>query len=461
MASNKNKTAYVCSACGGQSTKWTGRCSHCGEWNTLSEFVPSEDSSNNRYSNWAGSQKALSKLSSIQAESYVRLDTRLEELNRTLGGGLVPGSVTLLGGDPGIGKSTLLLQAMYHLHEAGHNVVYITGEESAEQVAIRAQRLGVGHADFSVLVEIELERILAVLQAEKPAVVVIDSVQTLYSASLQAAPGTVSQVRECAAQLTRQAKSQGISLILVGHVTKEGSLAGPRVLEHIVDTVLYFEGEPGSSFRMVRAWKNRFGAANELGVFEMTDRGLLDVANASALFLTAHDKPVEGSCILAATEGNRPFLVEVQALVEEAPTPNPRRFAAGVDTGRLQMLLAVLNKHAGLSAFDQNVYVKVVGGLRLTEPAADLAVMLSVYSSLTGKVIPSDMAVFGEVGLAGELRPVNNVEYRVAEAHKLGFKTVMLPKQCNVRNVPADLNIVAVGRVEQALSCLKGLKLAA
>lgn len=457
----KTKTQYVCSACGGISPKWSGKCGHCGDWNTLVEGLPEPEAGGaNRFSSWTGSTGAAVDLKSVKGTDYLRLDTGMAEFNRVLGGGLVPGSVTLLGGDPGIGKSTLLLQVLAQMGNT-RKVLYVTGEESPEQVALRAGRMNLGDANIRLVPEIELERIQAKISVERPEIVVIDSIQTIYSAQLQSAPGTVAQVRECAAHLTRLAKSAHVSLILVGHVTKEGNLAGPRVLEHMVDTVLYFEGEPGSSFRMVRAWKNRFGSANELGVFSMGEQGLEEVSNPSSMFLTAHERPVPGSCVLAALEGNRPFLVEVQALVEDAPTPNPKRYASGIDTNRLQMLLAVLNKHAGIVAFDQNVYIKIVGGVRLTEPAADLAVLLSAHSSLVGKALPSGLIVFGEVGLAGELRAVTDAETRLREAVKLGFTHAVIPAQCKIRKRIEGIQITAVTRVEHAISALRELKQAA
>lgn len=455
----KPKSVYVCSSCGAQSSKWVGRCSACSEWNTLTEQL-AETESSHRYASWTGSSSQLVKLSSVKGKDYDRIDTGIAELNRVLGGGLVAGSVTLIGGDPGVGKSTLLLQSLAALGKS-HKVIYVTGEESTHQVALRAERLGLGAADIELLAETELEKIIFSLQQETPAMVVIDSIQTVYSPLLQSAPGTVAQVRECAAHLTRLAKSAGIAMFLVGHVTKEGSLAGPRVLEHMVDTVLYFEGEQGSSFRMIRAFKNRFGSVNELGVFQMGEQGLEEVSNPSSMFLTAHEKPVSGSCVLAAMEGNRPFLVEVQALVEDAPTPNAKRSASGIDTNRLQMLLAVLNKHAGIVAFDQNVYVKLVGGVKLTEPAADLAVLLSAHSSLTNRALPEGLVVFGEVGLAGELRPVQDAETRLKEAAKLGFTRALVPAQSAPRKPIPGLTVTSVTRVDQALSAVREIKMAA
>lgn len=408
----------------------------------------------NRRAGWSGRTAAVQDLRSVKGIREQRVSSGLAELDRVLGGGIVRDSVILLGGDPGVGKSTLLLQVCAALGRE-HTVLYATGEESEAQVALRAGRLGLGDANIRVLAEVELERTLAEAQAEKPLLLVVDSIQTLYSSALQAAPGTVSQVRECASQLTRLAKSSGVAVVLVGHVTKEGSIAGPRVLEHMVDTVLYFEGEQGSPFRMVRALKNRFGAVNELGVFAMGEQGLEEVSNPSSMFLTAHEQPVPGTCILAAMEGNRPFLVEVQALVESAPTLNAKRSASGVDTNRLQMLLAVLHGHAGVSAFDQNVYVKIVGGVKLTEPAADLALMLAVHSSLSGKPIPADAIAFGEVGLAGEIRAVPDAQTRLQEAVKLGFRKAIVPAQCAIKKVPAGIDVVRVTRVDKALDALR------
>ncbi len=457
----KAKTTYVCQSCGGTAAKWAGRCGHCGEWNTVVEQLEEKlDAGSNRFSSWSGSRSGCIALAAVTGEDHARITTGIAELDRVLGGGLVAGSVTLIGGDPGVGKSTLLLQTLALMGET-HKTVYVTGEESPQQVALRAARLGRAQAPVQLLPEIELDHILSELQKESPTVAVIDSIQTVYSAQLQSAPGTVAQVRECAAQLTRFAKSQGVALFLVGHVTKEGSLAGPRVLEHMVDTVLYFEGEQGSAFRMVRAFKNRFGSVNELGVFSMGESGLEEVSNPSSMFLTAHEHPVPGSCVLVAMEGNRPFLVEVQALVEDAPTPNAKRSASGVDTNRLQMLLAVLNKHAGIVAFDQNVYVKVVGGVRLSEPAADLAVLLAAHSSLTNRPLPEGLVVFGEVGLAGELRAVADAETRLREAAKLGFTRAIIPSQCQLKKPVPGMTITRVNRIDAALSALRELKLAA
>jgi len=372
-------------------------------------------------------------------------------LDRVLGGGLVTGAVVLIGGDPGIGKSTLLLQALAILG-ASCKAIYVSGEESAQQIALRARRLAVDAAALNLLAEIQLEKILSVLTAQHPDVAVIDSIQTVYSEALQSAPGSVAQVRECAAQLTRFAKSSGTALLLVGHVTKEGALAGPRVLEHIVDTVLYFEGDTHSSFRLVRAIKNRFGAINELGVFAMTERGLRGISNPSALFLSQHGAQVAGSCVMVTQEGSRPLLVEVQALVDEAHAPNPRRLSVGLEQNRLAMLLAVLHRHAGIVAFDQDVFVNAVGGVKIDEPAADLPVLLAIVSSLRNKPLPEKLVAFGEIGLAGEVRPVQRGQERLREAAKLGFKLAIIPKANAPRTAIEGIEVVGVERVEEAVA---------
>jgi DNA repair protein RadA/Sms len=363
----------------------------------------------------------------------------------------------LIGGDPGIGKSTLLLQALSAV-AAAHPAIYVSGEESGEQVALRARRLQLDATEVRLLPEIKLERILATLGAEKPRIAVIDSIQTLYSEALQSAPGSVAQVRECAAQLTRFAKTSGVSLVIVGHVTKDGALAGPRVLEHIVDTVLYFEGETHSSFRLVRAIKNRFGAVNELGVFAMTDRGLREVTNPSAIFLSQHERQVPGSCVLVTQEGTRPLLVEIQALVDVAHSPNPRRLGVGLEQNRLAMLLAVLHRHAGIVCFDQDVFVNAVGGVKIAEPAADLAVLLSIVSSLKNKSLPRELAVFGEVGLAGEIRPAPRGQERLREAAKLGFITAIVPKANAPKQKLRGIQVIAVERIDEAIERVRELE---
>jgi DNA repair protein RadA/Sms len=393
-------------------------------------------------------------LAEVQPKDLERIPTGIGELDRALGGGLVPGQVVLLGGDPGIGKSTLLLQA---LCTARDGVLYLTGEESVEQVALRARRLGVETGGVRIAAETHLERALGALEASRPRIAVIDSIQTLWSEILQSAPGSVAQVRECAAQLTRHAKRAGAALFIVGHVTKEGAIAGPRVLEHIVDTVLYFEGDAHSAFRLVRAVKNRFGAVNELGVFAMTEKGLKGVANPSRLFLADHDKPVAGSCVLATLEGTRPLLVEIQALVDPAHTPNARRLSVGLEANRLAMLLAVLHRHAGIASWEHDVFVNAVGGVRIGEPAADLAVCLAVVSSFTDKPIPAKVLAFGEVGLAGEVRPAARGQERLREAAKLGFERAIVPKSNLPKAKIPGLETLAVERIDQAVRLLRDL----
>ena len=450
------KTLYTCRDCGGTSPKWLGQCPHCKAWNTLDESVAeaAAGAGKNRFQALARSQP-VATLSEIEAAEVTRTPTGQEELDRVLGGGIVAGGVTLIGGDPGIGKSTLLLQALDAL-SAQMKVLYVTGEESGAQVALRARRLGLPGARVRVLAEIHLEKILATLQEEAPAFCVIDSIQTLYSDQLSSAPGSVAQVRECAAQLTRLAKTSGCALVLVGHVTKEGALAGPRVLEHIVDTVLYFEGDTHSSFRLVRAIKNRFGAVNEIGVFAMTERGLKGVSNPSAIFLSTHGAPVPGSCVLVTLEGTRPLLVEVQALVDSGG-PSPRRLSVGLDRDRLAMLLAVLHRHAGVACGDQDVFVNAVGGVRIAEPAADLAVLLAITSSLRARALPRGFIAFGEVGLAGEVRPAPRGQERLREAAKLGFSTAVVPKANAPKKPIEGLTIHAVDRIEEAIEVVRGL----
>lgn len=406
-----------------------------------------------RFAPLAGASPVRS-LAEIEAREQPRQPTGISEFDRVLGGGLVPGAVVLIGGDPGIGKSTLLLQALVSLSQVVP-VLYVTGEESAEQVALRARRLELATGEVNVLAEIRLEAITTALTEQRPSVAVIDSIQTLYSSELNSAPGSVSQVRECAAQLTRLAKQTGITIVLIGHVTKDGTLAGPRVLEHIVDTVLYFEGDTHSSFRLIRAFKNRFGAVNELGVFAMTDKGLRGVTNPSALFLSQHDQDVAGSCVMATQEGTRPMLVEIQALVDSAHVPNPRRLSVGLESTRLALLLAVLHRHAGVVTFDQDVFVNAVGGVKITEPAADLPVLLAIVSSLRNKPLPKGLVVFGEVGLAGEIRPAPRGQERLKEAAKLGFSVALIPKANAPKQPIEGLEIWAVDRVDAAIDRLR------
>jgi DNA repair protein RadA/Sms len=449
----KAKTVYHCTECGAQAPKWQGQCPGCGAWNTLVEALAAPAPA--RFRNVAGARSAVTPLANVAPQESRRIATGLSEFDRVLGGGLVAGGVALLGGDPGIGKSTLLLQASASLG-AAHKTLYVTGEESTDQIALRAQRLGLVNAPVELLAEVQLEAIVAAIDATTPELVVIDSIQTVYTESLQSAPGSVAQVRECAAQLTRLAKQRGVAIIFVGHVTKEGAIAGPRVLEHIVDTVLYFEGEPHSSFRLVRAIKNRYGAANELGVFAMTERGLKGVTNPSALFLSHHGEPVPGSAIVATLEGSRPLLVEIQALVDPLGGGGiARRLAVGLDPQRLALLLAVLHRHGGVETGGFDVFVNAVGGVRIGEPAADLAVLLAVQSSIRNKPLPDKLLVFGEVGLAGEIRPVQRGQERIREAAKLGFRTVMLPSANKPKQGVDDVTLIGVDRIDAALAHLR------
>ncbi len=459
----KDKSIFTCTDCGGTTPRWLGKCPACGAWNTLIEStVDSSGSSKNRYTSQfqaLAKTSELTKLGDIEATDIDRTATGLEELDRALGGGVVEGGVVLIGGDPGIGKSTLLLQALDALQRKGMSTLYVTGEESGAQVALRSRRLGLDNSQVQVLAEIQLEKILATLQTERPNIAVIDSIQTVYSDQLTSAPGSVAQVRECAAHLTRAAKATGTAIVLVGHVTKEGALAGPRVLEHMVDTVLYFEGDTHSSFRLIRAIKNRFGAVNEIGVFAMTEKGLKGVSNPSAIFLSQHEEPVAGSCVMVTLEGTRPLLVEIQALVDSGG-PSPRRLSVGLERDRLAMLLAVLHRHAGVACMDQDVFVNAVGGVRISEPAADLAVMLAITSSLRGKPLPKGFIAFGEVGLAGEVRPAPRGQERLKEAAKLGFTVAVVPKanapKKNDKNFEG-LTIYPVDRIEDAMNCVRGL----
>ena len=451
----KAKTVFSCTECGATASKWQGQCPGCGAWSTMVETVAETTAaSGNRFAALGGTAR-LQTLSEIEAREEDRLPTGVSEFDRALGGGLVAGGVVLIGGDPGIGKSTLLLQALTAL-SANNDVIYVSGEESGQQVALRARRLSLDTRKLKLLAEINLEKILAVLQTEKPQVAVIDSIQTLWSDQLSSAPGSVAQVRECAAQLTRLAKQTGVTVILVGHVTKEGALAGPRVLEHIVDTVLYFEGDTHSSFRLIRAVKNRYGAVNEIGVFAMTDKGLKGVNNPSAMFLSPHGQDVPGSCVLVTQEGTRPLLVEIQALVDQSHG-NPRRLTVGLEAQRLAMLLAVLHRHAGIVCFDQDVFVNAVGGVKIAEPAADLAVLLAIMSSLKNRPLPAKLIVFGEIGLAGEIRPAPRGQERLKEAAKLGFTRALIPEANKPKQVVAGMEIIAVRRVEEAVERLRSL----
>ncbi len=457
----KEKTVYTCSECGGTSPKWLGKCTACHAWNTLIESVADNAApTKNRFASLTAAAP-VQALCDIEATDFERTPTGQDELDRVLGGGIVEGGVVLIGGDPGIGKSTLLLQALDTLQRGGVSTLYVTGEESGAQVALRSRRLGIVGSQVKVMAETQLEKILATLEAQAPNIAVIDSIQTVYSDQLTSAPGSVAQVRECAAHLTRYAKSSGTAIVLVGHVTKEGTLAGPRVLEHMVDTVLYFEGDTHSTFRLVRAIKNRFGAVNEIGVFAMTEKGLKGVSNPSAIFLSQHSEPVSGSCVMVTLEGTRPMLVEIQALVDSGG-PAARRLSVGLDRDRLAMHLAVLHRHAGVACMDQDVFVNAVGGVRITEPAADLAVMLAITSSLRGKPLPKGFIAFGEVGLAGEVRPAPRGQERLKEAAKLGFSVAIVPKANAPKKSQSKefegLTIHAVERVEEAMNLVRSLQ---
>lgn len=453
----KIKKTYRCNECGGSSTKWAGQCPDCEAWNSLVEetnAVATQQKSP-RFANYSGEAKAA-KLTAVVAETVVRLSSGFGELDRVLGGGLVPGMVVLIGGDPGIGKSTLLLQVMAHLSVA-ESVLYVTGEESIQQISLRAERLGVKADNVTVLSEPCLESVLAVASSDQPSVMVVDSIQTCFSTLLQAAPGSVSQVRECAAQLVRFAKQTQTVMFLVGHMTKDGAIAGPRVLEHMVDTVLSFEGDGNSLYRMIRASKNRFGSVNELGVFAMMDAGLKEVLNPSAIFLTRHDKKVSGSVVLATLEGSRPMLVEVQALVEQSHANGARRVCVGLDSTRLPMLLAVVQRHAGLVMHDQDIFVNVVGGMKVTEPGADLAVILAIISSFKDVTLPHDLVVFGEVGLVGEIRPVKGGVERLSEAAKLGFKKAIVAKQNSPKKPIKGLAVSPVAHIQDLMELVSNV----
>jgi DNA repair protein RadA/Sms len=449
---SKAKSVYACTQCGAEFSKWAGQCGECGGWNTLTEVVKEAAPKGPRGGGYSGQAGTVTLLSEVHATAEERIPSGLTELDRVLGGGLVAGSVVLIGGDPGIGKSTILLQTMTHLAQS-LPALYVTGEESLAQVAMRARRLELPMEQLRLMAETSVENIIATAREQRPRVLVCDSIQTLYTEALQSAPGGVSQIRESAALLTRFAKATGCALFLVGHVTKEGALAGPRVLEHMVDCVLYFEGEADSRFRVIRAVKNRFGAVNELGVFAMTDRGLREVSNPSAIFLSRHGEAIPGSIVMVTREGTRPLLVEVQALVDEA-YGNPRRVAIGLDQNRLAMLLAVLHRHGGIATVGQDVFVNVVGGVKVLETGSDLALLLSVTSSLRGKPLPNDLVVFGEVGLSGEIRPVPNGQERLKEAAKHGFARAIVPAGNAPKQAIDGMEVIAVGRLAEALDAV-------
>ena len=452
----KPKMTHACQTCGAQFSKWSGQCAGCGAWNSIVEEI-TQIASHPRYQGYAVGEPAITQMNQITLqEEEARLSTGLKELDRVLGGGLVMGSVVLIGGDPGIGKSTLLLQTLCHLSQQ-LKVLYITGEESLQQVTLRARRLGLPEENLLLLADTHVERILRHAQKEEPRVLVIDSIQTMHTDLLQSAPGAVGQVRESAAQLVKFAKQTQTALFLVGHVTKEGTLAGPRVLEHMVDAVLYFEGEQDSRYRLIRGIKNRFGAVNELGIFAMSDKGLREVNNPSAIFLSRYEKPVPGSVIMATKEGTRPLLVEVQALVDQSHMANPRRVCVGLDAQRLSMLLAVLHRHSGIATFDQDVFVNAVGGVRVTETGGDLALLMAVLSSLRNRPIPHDVILFGEVGLAGEIRPVQGGQERLREAAKHGFKRAIVPQANAPKETIAGMQVFPAQSLQDAVEFFKNL----
>lgn len=463
-AKSKNRTYWVCSECGYDTVKWFGQCPSCKAYNTMKEFKVAEPSQN-RYARaeedsqpahlaLAGTSDILD-LSDVKAEEVARIHIGFSELERALGGGFVPGSVVLIGGDPGIGKSTLLLQSMCKMVGLGQVCLYASGEESPTQVALRAKRLEVDTKGLKFVSEIQLEKIESIIESQQPQWVVIDSIQTMFSDALSAAPGSVSQVKECAARLTRLAKRKGIGVIFVGHVTKEGAMAGPRVLEHMVDTVLYFEGDTESNYRILRACKNRLGSVNEIGVFGMTDKGLRGVRNPSALFLAERREGVSGSVTFINLEGTRPILIEIQALVDKSMLPNPKRLTVGTDSQRLTMLLAILHRHVSLATYDQDVFLNAVGGIKITETASDLPVLISIVSSMTNHAVSNKTAMFGEVGLGGEIRPVSRGQERIKEAAKLGFTRIIVPKKNKVAEL-LGVEIVPVENLREAVKAVFG-----
>ena len=445
----KSKKSYLCSACGALLSKWAGQCPQCHDWNCVEEAAPAQVAEALREVGFSGTVAQVKRMAEVEVDQFPRIATGLSELDRVLGGGLVPGSVVLIGGDPGVGKSTALLQVCCGLK--GVKAMYVSGEESLPQIAMRARRLGLPDGDLLLLAETQVEAICAVAIQEKPAVMVIDSIQTMGVAGVESAPGSVSQVRESAAYLTRFAKSSGVAIFLVGHVTKSGGLAGPRVLEHIIDVVCYFEGGNDSRFRMMRAIKNRYGAVNELGVFAMTETGLKEIKNPSAIFLSRSKEAMAGSAVMVVWEGSRPLLVEIQALIDTCYSEHPRRLAVGLDQNRLTMLLAVLHRHGGVSTFDKDVFVNVVGGVKVEETGADLALVLAILSSLKDQPLANDLVIFGELGLAGEIRPVPNGQERLREAAKHGFRQAIVPLANAPKAGIVGMTIHGVQRLSEAL----------
>lgn len=450
------KKAYVCSDCGAEFSRWQGQCSACQAWNTISEvrLVSVAQSKGDRFSGYAGETRAkIQRLSEISLQETPRFSSGFSELDRVLGGGVVPGSAILIGGHPGAGKSTLLLQVMCGLAQ-NMTALYVTGEESLQQVAMRASRLGLPADQLNMLSETSVEQICNLADQLKPQIIVIDSIQVMHLSDIQSSPGSVAQVRECASFLTRYAKTRQVAIIMVGHVTKDGTLAGPKVLEHCIDCSILLEGEADSRYRTLRSHKNRFGAVNELGVFAMTEQGLREVKNPSAIFLTRGDEQTSGSSVMVIWEGTRPLLVEIQALVDHSMLANPRRVAVGLEQNRLALLLAVLHRHGGLQMSDQDVFVNVVGGVKVTETSADLALLLALISSFRNRPLPQDMVVFGEVGLAGEIRPVPSGQERISEAAKHGFKRAIVPYANRPKNALPNMQVFTVKKLSDALSLL-------
>ena len=458
----KLKTVYICTECGAQSSKWMGKCPHCGKWNTLTEEVidtePVAAKTPKRPSVATAGENRAARFSDMTLPTYIRTDTGLSELDRVLGGGLVTGSVVLLSGEPGIGKSTLLMQISDVLGR-NRKVLYVSGEESGGQLSLRAKRLGVTGEQLYILTETNLERILEEAAEVKPDVMILDSIQTIYSDKVGSAPGSVTQVRECALVFLSKAKNEGISMLLVGHVNKEGGIAGPKVLEHMVDAVLYFEGERQQAYRIIRAVKNRFGSVSEIGVFEMTDKGLVEVANPSEMLLSGRPKGVSGNCALCTMEGTRPLIAEIQALVTPTVFPSPRRTGNGIEYNRMYLIIAVLEKRLGLKFYQNDVYMNVIGGLSISEPAADLAIATALVSSLTDRVVPDDLIIIGELGLAGECRAVTNLEQRVREASRLGFTRAIVPyRNVEKRKIEVEgMTVIPVRSIFEVIKELKGI----
>lgn len=452
-----SKTAYVCNDCGAEFSRWQGQCSACKAWNTISEvrlISASNSTKNDRFSGYAGETRAkIQTLSEISLQETPRFTSGFKELDRVLGGGIVPGSAILIGGHPGAGKSTLLLQVMCGLAR-NMTALYVTGEESLQQVAMRANRLNLPTDKLNMLSETSVEQICNLADQLKPQIIVVDSIQVMHLSDIQSSPGSVAQVRECASFLTRYAKTQQVAIIMVGHVTKDGTLAGPKVLEHAIDCSLLLEGEADSRFRTLRSHKNRFGAVNELGVFGMTEQGLREVKNPSAIFLSRGDEQTPGSSVMVLWEGTRPLLVEIQALVDHSMLANPRRVAVGLEQNRLALLLAVLHRHGGLQMSDQDVFVNVVGGVKVGETGADLALLLALISSFRNRPLPQDLVVFGEVGLAGEIRPVTSGQERISEAAKHGFKRAIVPFANKPKSAVENMEVFTVKKLADALAIL-------